>query len=145
MKTLPYASLRDFIRTRGLDERIHFLEFQSDMAAALASMDVLLHCSTRPEPFGRVLIEGMAVGIPVIAARAGGVPEIITDDVDGLLVTPGDRNAYLAAMKRMTQELGLIARLVTAGHGTVARRFTVDRVVEDFARLVDSVVVCGQH
>lgn len=139
------ASLRDFIRTRGLDRRIRFLEFQSDMAAALASMDVLLHCSTHPEPFGRVLIEGMAVGIPVIAARAGGVPEIITDDVDGLLVPPGDRNAYLVAMERLTREPGLIPRLVAAGHGTVARRFTVGRVAEGFARLVDSVVAFGQH
>ncbi len=139
------ASLRDFIRAQGLDGRIHFLEFQSNMAAALASMDVLLHCSTRPEPFGRVLIEAMAVGIPVLAARAGGVPEIITDDVDGLLVASGDRNAYLTAMQRLIREPGLIARLVAAAHGTVARRFTVDRVAGDFARLVDSVVAFGQH
>ena len=139
------ASLREFIRVRNLGQRIRFLEFQSDMASALASMDGLLHCSTRPEPFGRVLIEAMAVGIPVLAARAGGVPEIITDDVDGLLVPPGDRTAYLAAMRRLTEEPGLSARLVAAGHGTVARRFTVERVAEDFARLVNSVVAFGPH
>ena len=44
----------------------------------LSQLDVLLHCSVKPEPFGRVIIEGMAVGVPVIAARDGGVPEIIT-------------------------------------------------------------------
>jgi glycosyltransferase involved in cell wall biosynthesis len=139
------AALREFIRIRGLEQRIRFLEFQSDMAAALASMDVLLHCSTRPEPFGRVLIEAMAVGVPVIGARGGGVPEIITDDQDGLLAATGDVGSYSSAMQRLVAEPGLADRLVTSGRETVARRFTVDRVAADFARLVDSVVGSRTH
>ncbi len=134
------TSLREFIRSRGLEPRIRFLEFQSDMASALASMDVLLHCSTRPEPFGRVLIEAMAVGVPVIGARDGGVPEIINDGENGLLAATGDVGSYRAAMHRLVSEPGLAERVVAAGRETVARRFTVDRVAADFARLVDSVV-----
>ena len=139
------TALRDFIRRRGLEARIRFLEFQSDMASALASMDVLLHCSTRPEPFGRVLIEAMAVGVPVIGARAGGVPEIIRHGENGLLASPGDVGSYRAAMQRLVSEPGLAERLVAAGRETVSRRFTVNRVAADFARLVDSVVSLPPH
>jgi glycosyltransferase involved in cell wall biosynthesis len=137
----PYQqALKDFIQAHQLGNRVKFLEFQADMASALSGMDVLLHCSTRPEPFGRVLIEAMAVGIPVIAARAGGVPEIITDGVDGLLAEPGNLASYLGALERMTSDPALQAQLVREGHNTVAKHFGVDRVVGDFAALLDSVV-----
>ena len=124
---------------------MEFLSFQTDIAAALAGMDVLLHCSTRPEPFGRVIIEAMAVGVPVIAANAGGVPEIITHGVDGLLVPPGEMAAYINALARLTADSGLRVALITAGRQTVADRFTVGRVAADFVRLIESVVGSGDH
>lgn len=137
----PYQQqLKDFIHTHQLGNRVKFLEFQADMASALSGMDVLLHCSTRPEPFGRVLIESMAVGVPIIAARAGGVPEIITDGVDGLLAEPGNLASYLGALERMTADPALRSQLVREGHNTVTRRFGVDRVVNDFATLLNSVI-----
>jgi len=137
----PYQqALKDFLQTHQLGNRVKFLEFQADMASALSGMDVLLHCSTRPEPFGRVLIEAMAVGIPVIAARAGGVPEIITDGVDGLLAEPGNLASYLGALERMTSDPALRTQLVREGRNTVVQRFGVDRVVEGFGALLTSVI-----
>ncbi len=132
------AELRSFIEAQGLQDRVEFLAFQKDIAAALSAMDILLHCSTRPEPFGRVIIEAMAVGVPVIAAHAGGVPEIITDGIDGILVAPGDRKAYLDALERVTLDPDLRATLTANGRQTVARRFTVERVVADFVHVIQA-------
>jgi len=85
----PFAAhLREYARVHSLGDRVRFVPFLPDVAGALSSLDVLLHTSTKPEPFGRVLIEAMSVGVPVIASREGGVPEIVTHDHDGGLVTP---------------------------------------------------------
>jgi glycosyltransferase involved in cell wall biosynthesis len=132
--------VRSHAHELGVDDRVHFVPFQSDINAALSSLDVLLHTSLKPEPFGRVLIEAMAVGVPVIAARAGGVPEIITSGEDGELAAPGDEPGYVAALDRVLTDSERRARLVGAARRTVEQRFTVERVVEDFDALIRSVV-----
>ena len=127
-------SVRAEIRTRGLDDRVRFVPFQPDVAEALSSLDVLIHTSVKPEPFGRVLIEAMAVGTPVVAARGGGTPEIITDGVTGKLVPPGNLPGYLEAL---TKALGTAGPAwATAARTEVARRFSLDRVVSDFDRVL---------
>jgi len=131
--------LREFVRSRGLRERVHFVPFQKDAAAALADLDLLVHASLKPEPFGRVVIEAMAVGVPVLAARGGGVPEIITDGKDGLLAPPGDREAYAHQLARVLGEPPLRLQLIEAGHRTVRERFTLARVREQFHRLITSL------
>ena len=73
----------------GLQGRVHFLGFRSDVTALLQAMDVVVHCSVAAEPFGRVIVESMLAGTPVVATRGGGVDEIITDGQDGFLVPPG--------------------------------------------------------
>ena len=72
-------------------------------------------CTARviPEPFGQVVVEGMAAGVPVIAADAGGPAEIVTDEVDGLLTPPGDVEALAAAMRRVHNDRALRRRLVS--------------------------------
>jgi glycosyltransferase involved in cell wall biosynthesis len=80
-------------------------------------LDVLVHCPTAPEPFGRGVAEAMAVGKPVVAARNGGIPEIVEHEVTGILVNPGDVRAFATAVLRLLrdpelrQRLGLAARL----------------------------------
>ena len=120
----------------GLGGRVHFVPFQPDIAAALSSLDVLVHASTRPEPFGRVLIEAMAVGVPVVAARGGGVPEIIRDDGNGALVAPGDVDGYLRALTAVTDDPNRRDRWVAEGLRIVREQFSIDRVFADFDRLV---------
>lgn len=127
-------SVRAEIQSRGLGERVRFVAFQPDVAAALSSLDVLLHTSTKPEPFGRVLIEAMAVGTPVVAAHGGGTPEIVTDHVTGRLVPPRDLSGYVQAL---TEALGPAGPTwAAAARGEVARRFSLDRVVSDFDRVL---------
>ncbi len=73
--------------------RVHFLGFRRDVFPLMQAADVVLHASIAPEPFGRVIVEAMLSRRPILAARAGGAAEIVSDNVDGWLFTPGDETA----------------------------------------------------
>lgn len=133
-------ALRESVRSLGLRPRVHFVPFQRNVAAALVDLDVLVHASLKPEPFGRVLIEAMAVGTPVLAARAGGVPEILESAEHGLLAEPGDVAGYLGHLDRLIADPALRLRLGEAGRRRVAERFSLARVREDFDRLLAPLV-----
>ncbi|GDY19772.1 glycosyl transferase [Verrucomicrobiota bacterium] len=136
------AELKQFVSAHGLGARVHFVPFQSDAPAVFSDLSVLLHCSTSPEPFGRVIVEAMAAGTPVIAARDGGVPEIITDGVDGFLAPPGDLDAYLAALRRVWSGPPAAA-LSAAARRTVAERFSITRVKTEFQKLIADVTAAA--
>lgn len=131
--------LREYVRTHRLENKVQFLAFQSDLVATLSQLDLLLHCSTKPEPFGRVILEAMAVGVPVIAARAGGVPEIVTEGVDAGLAEPSNLDSYLAQMTSLLGNAEKRAAWVLTGRRTVAQRFTLERVFADFERILGEV------
>ena len=117
----------------GIAGQVDFRGFREDVWAELRELEVLVHCSVRPEPFGQVVLEGMAAGVPVIAAAAGGPAELITDGVDGLLTTPGQAAELAAAMRRLVDDSELRERLGSSG----LRRsgdFTPERTA---ARLLD--------
>jgi glycosyltransferase involved in cell wall biosynthesis len=97
-------SLRGLIEELGLEDRVDLCGFRDDVADELARVDALVHASVIPEPFGRVVVEGMAAGLPVIAAGAGGPTEIVTDGVDGLLHRPGDVAGLAAALERIAAD-----------------------------------------
>jgi glycosyltransferase involved in cell wall biosynthesis len=92
-------------------------------------MDILAHTSTAPEPFGRVLIEGMAMARPVIASADGGVPEIVLHGETGLLVPPGDVAALAESMVSLLQDPERAAALGRAGRQRVEAHFTTEQYV----------------
>lgn len=128
--------LKEFVQHHGLANRVHFVPFQPDIASAISSLNVLLHASTKPEPFGRVLIEAMALEVPVVAARGGGVPEIVTDGIDGLLVQPGDVAGTSHALERLLGDAAFQTSIVEAGSRTVRDRFSMERVFTDWHALM---------
>jgi glycosyltransferase involved in cell wall biosynthesis len=85
----------------GVAERVDLRGHRTDVWDELSRIDVLVHASVTPEPFGQVILEGMAAGVPVIAARAGGPAEILRDNVTGVLYEPGDCSGLAEAMRRM--------------------------------------------
>jgi glycosyltransferase involved in cell wall biosynthesis len=99
----------------GIAERVDFVGFSEDVARELAEMDVLVHASTLPEPFGQVVVEGLAAGKPVVAAAAGGPTEILAHGVNGLLFEPGDVDALAAALRLLAGDPELRRRLGEAG------------------------------
>lgn len=123
------ASLRDQAVRLGLTHRVHFLGFRSDVPRLMRTVDVVAHTSSAPEPFGRVVVEGMLAGRPVVATGAGGVPEIVTDGT-GLLVPPGDAGALAAALTRLLSEPAFAASVARKGREHASTHFTVEMMVD---------------
>jgi glycosyltransferase involved in cell wall biosynthesis len=104
----------------GLGDRVIFLGSRDDVPRILSSLDVLVHCPTAPEPYGLVVIEAMAAQRPVVAARAGGIPEIVEHEVTGLLIAPGDIPTFAGAVLRLLGDSALRRRMGEAGRRRAA-------------------------
>jgi glycosyltransferase involved in cell wall biosynthesis len=111
--------LKDLAISLGVADRVTFVGHVQDVAAELAALDISVHASTIPEPFGQVVVEAMAAGVPVVAADAGGPAEVVTDGVDGLLYRMGDPEALAQALRRLAGDPGEREHLVAAGRRTV--------------------------
>ena len=114
--TLVHQQIEDL----DLGEQVEMVGFVEDVAAALAEVDVLVHTSRLAEPFGQVVVEGMGAGCCVIAADAGGPAEIITDGVDGLLYEMGSVASLADALRTVSADPELLARLGSAAVRTAA-------------------------
>jgi glycosyltransferase involved in cell wall biosynthesis len=137
----PYEqSLREFIAAERLEGVASIAPFRKEIGEAVADLDVLVHCSVKPEPFGRVIIEAMAAGTAVLAARDGGVPEIVSDGVNGALAAPGDEADFLAHLQKLAAAPALREKFAAAGRKTVEECFTIRRVFADFDRLFGEVL-----
>jgi glycosyltransferase involved in cell wall biosynthesis len=122
----------------GVADRVDFRGFRSDVRAELDQLDVLVHASVQAEPFGQVVVEGMASGLVVVAADAGGPAEIITDGHDGLLVAPGDIDALADALRALADDPARRAEL--GRHAlTTAARYRTDAVVPRFRALYEEL------
>jgi len=82
--------LKETVAILGVEKNVHFLEFQKNITEVINGLDYSVHASLKPEPFGRVIVESMLCGTPVIAARAGGVLEIVVENQNALLHEPGN-------------------------------------------------------
>jgi glycosyltransferase involved in cell wall biosynthesis len=130
------AALPTLAAELGIADRVEVVGFVDDMTAEYGRIDVLVHASTIPEPFGQVVVEGMAAGLAVVAAAAGGPAEVITDGVDGLLYPMGDVEALADRLRRLASDPVLRAGLGDAGRSRAAE-FTPERIaaqVEDVYR-----------
>lgn len=110
--------LRQLAQSLGIEDRVDFRGFRHDVNAELAQFDILVHASTSPEPFGLVVVEGMAAGLPVVASDGGGPAEVITQGVNGLLYPPGDDQALAGILMDLATDSDLRQRL---GKAAVAR------------------------
>jgi glycosyltransferase involved in cell wall biosynthesis len=132
--------LREFVTARGLGDRVHFLGFRHDIAACMRAMDVIAHTSITPEPFGRVVVEGMLAQRPVVASRDGGVKEIVEHGRSGLLCTPGDAKELATTLAALYDDEALRERLAINGLAVARERFGKEQYVEAVGRVLDGVV-----
>lgn len=141
--------LRTFLREEGLTEMVTFHGSvpHDELVGHYDRADIMLVPSLWKEPFGLVVIEAMARGLPVIASRVGGPAEIITHGVNGLLIEPGDALGLAQAVRQLLDDPDQRSRLGIAARETVARRFTLaetaTRVAEHLQRAARGVV-CAQ-
>lgn len=134
-ETTYQNELRALTDELGVSEVVRFTGFQKDVPAVLSALDVLVHSSSVPEPFGLVIIEGMAAGKPVVATSAGGVLDIIDHGRNGLLVPVNDAQAMSEAMVTLARDRALAERLSAQARQHVENRFTVTQ----FARGIEGI------
>ena len=119
------AEVKGLAASLGIAERVIFTGHRDDVADCLAGLDVAVHASVHPEPFGLALIEAMAAGTALVAADAGAVREIVTPGSDGLLVPPGDHEALAVALLALADDRDLRLRLARNGMRTARERYDV--------------------
>jgi glycosyltransferase involved in cell wall biosynthesis len=112
--------LHRLVEELGLDARAEFRGFRTDVWSELARMDLLVHASLIPEPFGQVILEGMAAQLPVVAAAAGGPADLIRHNLNGVLYPMGDRSALGEELHSLATDRPRRLRLIEGGLATVA-------------------------
>jgi glycosyltransferase involved in cell wall biosynthesis len=121
--------LRTLSKRLGLDQTVQFITDCQEVEQCLAGMDLYVQPSLN-EGMGRALIEAMAAGLPVIASKVGGIPAIVADRYNGLLVPPGDAEALAAALLTLLTSPQLAHRLGAAASRTVGERFGAGAMVQ---------------
>jgi glycosyltransferase involved in cell wall biosynthesis len=132
--------MRSRIEELGLQDRIQFLGFRDDMPDLIHAVDIVVHASVRPEPFGRVILEGMLAGKLVIATDAGGVRELIENDVTGCLVPPGDDVALAACLSRGLSAPALADEIGCRAQKWATEHFSLDRHVAEMGAVYERAV-----
>jgi glycosyltransferase involved in cell wall biosynthesis len=123
--------LKRYAADRGLGNRVGFTGFVAHPEEAMRALDIVVHASTAPEPFGLVIAEAMACGRAVIASDAGGAREVFTPGVDALVHAPGDAGALAARIMELARDPQARLRIGRAGRQTAERRFDRTRLAAD--------------
>lgn len=129
------SRLYDLVAQLGLKDKVMFTGFREDIASVMQALDVYVHAAVRPEPFGRVLVEAMGAGKPVVAPGAGGIPEIVEHGRSGLLFPPGDVKALAEAIITLLLDEDKRDAMGEAGIRIACRKFPVG----EYVRQVESV------
>jgi len=135
------AELHAMADNLGVRERVGFTGYLAEVPAVLRSLDIVVHASTKPEPFGLVVVEGMASGRAVIASAAGGVTELIEDGSNAMVHRPGDAQGLARAIERLVTDRDLRLRLGADGRRTAEGRFDRKRMGAEFASIYESLAV----
>jgi glycosyltransferase involved in cell wall biosynthesis len=120
----------------GLENRVKFLGFRADIPQLMATCDLVAHTSTSPEPFGRVIVEAMLSGKPVVAAKAGGATELVEHGVNGFLVTAGEPQELAQVINTCVVEREKSQRMADHGRITASQRFHVTNINQQIAQLL---------
>ena len=132
--------LRALAEELGIESQVIFTGFRSDVANLLPLLDVVVHTSVQPEPFGRVIVEAMAMKRPVVASGAGGPLEIIEDGRTGFLVPPGDDVILADRIVKLLEDTELARRIGEAGYVDVIERFSPQKHARSVAEIYEQLL-----
>ena len=123
--------LRRLAERLGLAGRVGFTGFVDDAAAAMRALDVVVHASTQPEPFGLVIAEAMACGRAVVVSRGGGAAEIVTPGEDALVYEMGSVPVLAERMRELARDPVLRSALGASAAQSARRRFARERLADE--------------
>lgn len=124
----------------GLDQRVLITGFKQDIANYVNALAIQIHASVAPEPFGRVLLEAMALEKPLVASGDGAVPEILVDGVTGYLFPPNDADALAARLRELLADPAAVAAMGRAGRQRLEAEFSITRNVAETQRLYERLL-----
>jgi glycosyltransferase involved in cell wall biosynthesis len=117
------------VEAEGLGRVVTFAGFRDDLHKLLPAMELLVHPATK-EGLGIILLQASASGLPIVATRAGGIPEAVVDGVTGLLVQRGDPGALSQAISSLLGDPARAHEMGRAGRAMVEKSFSVERMVK---------------
>lgn len=124
-------TLRTGVRDLGIEREVRFLGFRSDIPEVLSAIDVLVVPTLFFESASIAAVEAMAMGVPVVASRLGGIPELVIDGETGLLVPPGDATALAQALRTLLEDPERRRSMGRQARQRVLAHFTLDRTIKD--------------
>src|SRR5205807_7264490 len=125
------ARLRSLAAGLGIGDRAGFTGFVADAAAVMRGLDMVVHASTEPEPFGLVIAHAMACGRPVVASRTAGAAELIRFGEDALDHEPGDAGGLCARIRTLAENAPLRRYLGEHGRQTALMCFNRSRMASE--------------
>ena len=137
-----YEMLLGYIKINNVEDKTIVKMFELDqMPNIYRGSDVLVLPAEKNETLGQIFIEAMACGLPVIGAKTGGMPEIISDGYSGYLVAPNDPIILAQKIEKIIIDKKLRNKFIKNGHKTVEEKFTADKQFPNFHQLLKNTVI----
>jgi glycosyltransferase involved in cell wall biosynthesis len=130
-----FAELKAHAEKLRLGHVVGFTGHLTDMPSAMRALDIVVHASTSPEPFGMVIAEAMATGRAVVAVRGGGSRELFDEGVDALGHEMGDAADLARQLSRLVEDVELRERIGNAARKSAERRFSATRMADEFRQV----------
>lgn len=129
-------SLQQQVAELGLKQRVRFLGFRSDIVPLMSACDLVAHTSVAPEPFGRVIVEAMLCGRPVVAAKAGGAVELVEHGCTGWLVPPEEPQLLAEVIISCKNQPETTATIARQARNTASQRFHLNTINQQIEQLL---------
>lgn len=123
-----------------IEDKLGFIGFQTDPLAVYRALDVMVHASSKPEPFGRTIVEAMACGKAVIVSNSGGAAELFTENIDGVGVRPANAEDLAAAISKLVSDAALRTNLGVAARESAVQKFSRPRLGPEFLAVYERLL-----
>jgi glycosyltransferase involved in cell wall biosynthesis len=131
--------LQQLCKSIHMADKVHFAGFRADLERILPCLDLIVHPATM-EGLGVSLLQAAAAGIPIVATRVGGIPEVVHDGVNGLLVPPNDALALTSAVILLLGDPNRTSAMGQAGRQLIRKEFSTDKMVAGNLRVYSAVL-----
>jgi glycosyltransferase involved in cell wall biosynthesis len=132
----PYVwAVKDLIAQLKLQDVVEWSGFFTNRDDIYRGLDVVVAPAV-DEPFGTTILEAGAYGLPVVAARSGGFPEMVLDGTTGFLFDPAELESFVAALEKLITDSSLRDRLGRAGHAHIGQTFSIERMASRFTEVL---------
>lgn len=134
------SRLHQQVKDLGLEDRVKFLGFRDNIPQLMTACDLVAHTSTSPEPFGRVIVEAMLCGRPIVAAKAGGAVELIDREINGFLTEPENIPELASVINTCLSDPEKVANIAKTARQSAAERFDVININQRINQLIEVVL-----